>query len=167
MPLRRTVEFDKPKSMSRKIVILELTPNDGIISFDSSLDKKTYLFQDWDEPYHSRINIGDEFFIINRCLDVPGITMHGTVASEVHRYISPRSYSAPLRVVLTDYLDINPEKYRLLTVDVLQTAMPCISWDLGFPGWLVTGPYIKKLRKMWKEYLEMNDDFVQSESDDL
>ena len=55
--------------MSRKIVILELTPNHGIISFDRSLNKQTYLFHDWDEPYLSRILRGEEFFIINRCIN--------------------------------------------------------------------------------------------------
>ena len=153
--------------MSKRIIILELTQNEGIIRFDKDLNKYVYLFQDWEEPYRSNIRKGDEFFVVNRTLDIPGIMMYGTIGSEVHYYrrqISATSYIVFERVILEDFHSINPEKYPLLSIDFLQAAMPKMNWGLGMPGWRIQGPYIRKFRKMWKQYLAMNDDFIDNPS---
>ena len=143
-----------------KIRILELLKFEGFFTFRPSLNKHVYFVPVWDEPYRSNIKKGDECFIIDRTLDTPGIIAHGSIDSNVYRYQLPKSYYAADQVLLTDCLRINPDKYRLLSTDYLQTAMPEIGWGPHLSGWEVTGPYVKKLRRIWKEYLEMNDYFI-------
>lgn len=150
----------------RKIIILEEMPN--YISYVGHIVDKDgneiyfYRHFDWDEPYCNNVRKGDEFFLINRQdIDVPGIVMHGFFDSDEELtpvYWSERGVS---RVYLRDVQIVDPKKYRPLSISALQTAMPEINWGPGPSGWKVTGPYIKKLRTMWKEYLEMNDSFAE------
>ena len=140
--------------MSKKIIILELLEYETLILIDRQLNKHVYLLPDWEEPYRSNISKGDEFFIINRTLDTPGIMMYGTIATGVHLF---RNYGYD-RIVFEEYHDINPLKYRLLSPDVLQKSMPHFSWDIAFPGRSVPDIYADKLHQMWNEYLSMNDD---------
>jgi hypothetical protein len=58
----------------------------------------------------------------------------------------------------------DPKKYRPLSIDALQTAMPEFNWSPGHSGRRITGPYIRKIRRMWKQYLAMNDDFIVNQT---
>lgn len=148
----------------RNIIILEILPN-YISSVEHKVDKdgtETYFYRhfDWDKPYCNNVRKGDEFFLINReDVDEPGIYMHGYCDSDEKLtpvYWSERGVS---RVYLRDIQIVDSKKYRPLSISSLQSAMPELNWGPGSSGRRVTGPYIRKIRKMWKQYLEMNDDY--------
>lgn len=147
--------------MGKNIIILELYSDDGLVRFNHQVNQYEYIFHDWEEPYRSNVRKGDECFVINRTLDTPGIVMHGFIDSDVHYYHHPGSYLSMDRVFLTDLQDINPLKYRLISIELLQSAMPHINWGPGMPGWRITGPYIRIIRRMWKIYIIINGSFKE------
>ena len=150
--------------MSKNIILLEVLPN-YISSVEHQVDKdgnEVYLYRhlDWDMTYANRVRKGDEFFLINReDVDIPGIYMHGFFDSD--EQLTPILWSERglSRVYLKDVQIADPDKYRPLSIEALQTAMPEINWGPGPSGWKVTGPYVKILRRIWKEYVAMNDGF--------
>ena len=63
------------------------------------------------------------------------------------------------RVYLKDVQLADPDKYRPLSIEALQAAMPEFNWSPAPSGRSFDGPYIRILRRMWKKYLKMNDNF--------
>ena len=151
--------------MSKKIILLEILPN-YISSVEHQVDKEgneVYFYRhfDWDKTYANRVRKGDEFFLINReDVDIPGIYMHGFFDSD--EQLTPVLWSERglSRVYLKDVQIADPDKYRPLSIKALQAAMPEINWGPGPSGWRITGPYIRIIRRMWNEYLSMNDDLI-------
>ena len=148
----------------KKIIIIKLLPEK---SFCIKLKwgkeaSQNYLYThiDWDPDDWKEAQSGDEFFLIQYKDNSTGIIMHGKLHSDAKDY---GPFPGTRKGIYGTYLiadqHINEEKYRLLSTDTLQAAMPEINWGPGPSGWKVTGPYIKKLRRMWREYLEMNDNF--------
>ena len=150
--------------MSDRIIILESIPN-GVSYVAHKYDKTGrdvyyYRHLDWEEPWCNVAHEGDEFFLIGReGVDEPGIVMHGYFASEVT--VTPVSWAerGVFRVFLKEVQVIAPKRYRLLTTRALEAAMPPLEWNPGISGWVVPGQNIFKLRRMWREYLAMNDGF--------
>lgn len=66
------------------------------------------------------------------------------------------------KVYLRDIQKVDPKKYRPLSIDALQSAMPEFNLDPGPSGRKVTGPYIQKLCWMWKLYIIMNSSFKEN-----
>lgn len=147
----------------RNIIILEVLPN-----YKSSVEHQVnkdgseiyfYRHLDWDKPYCNNVHKGDEFFLMNReGVDEPGIYMHGFFDSD--EILTPVLWSerGVSKVYLRDVQLVDPRHYRPLSITSLQTAMPEFNWGPGPSGRRLTGPYIRKLRWLWKKYLEIIDD---------
>ena len=58
---------------------------------------------------------------------------------------------------------IHPLKSRLLSTEALAEAMPDFKWNGGHSGRVLPPEYSAKLKQMWKEYLEMNNNFKGQE----
>ena len=148
--------------MRKNVILLEILPNyiSSVVQRRDKDGNDIYYYRhfDWDKPYCNNVHKGDEFFLIDRNqVDEPGIYMHGFFDSDeilTPVYMSERGVS---KVNLRDVQLVDPKKYRPLCIDALQSAMPEFNWAPGPSGRRVTGPYIQKLRWMWKIYHEMND----------
>ena len=145
--------------MSKNVLILEVLPNyisSVVHQYKDGNDIYCYRHFDWDKSYFNNVHKGDEFFLIIReDVDVQGIYMHGYI-KQVPIFWVERGLS---RVYLKDVQIADSRKYRPLSIEALQAAMPEFNWEPGPSGRRITGPYIRKTRKMWKQYLAMNDDF--------
>lgn len=148
--------------MSKNVLILEVLPNylSSVVHEKDKAGNDIYYYRhfDWDKPYCNNVHKGDEFFLINReDVDIPGIYIHGFI-KQVPVFWVERGLS---RVYLKDVQIADPRKYRPLSIDALQTAMPEFNWGPSPSGRRITGPYISIIRRMWKQYLAMNDDFKE------
>ena len=88
--------------------------------------------------------------------------MHGYFDSDeilTPVYWSERGVS---KVYLRDIQIVNPKKYRPLSIYSLQNAMPEFNWSPGPFGRKVTDPFVIIIRKMWKKFLEMNEDLTDN-----
>ena len=150
--------------MSKNVLVLEVLPNyiSSVVHEEDKDGKDIYYYRhfDWDKPYCNNVRKGDEFFLLFReDVDVPGIYMHGFFDSG--EILTPVLWSerGVSKVYLRDIQIADSRKYRPLSIEALQTAMPELNWGPGPSGRRFTGPYIRKIRRMWKQYLAMNDDF--------
>ncbi len=145
-----------------KIIILKLLPDESYCFNIKMGDKSTqyygYMHADWDPEDWKEAKSGDEFFLLQYKDKSTGIIMHGTLHSDA-KHFGP--YPGTKKGLYGTYLipdqHINEDKYRLLSTVALKNSMPEFNWDSGHSGRKVTGSYIRIIRKMWKQYLEMND----------
>lgn len=153
------------RKMKNEIIILESVNYGSFLVMKSPQDKASegflYYTCSWDESNWTRnIYSGSEFFIIQReGIDIPGIIMHGFIDHEGIFIDQDRPSRGYHGVYIKDYQKIDPDKYRILSVDTLKAAMPEFTWDLATSGRILSGPYVRTLHKIWREYLKMNDLF--------
>ena len=144
--------------MSKNVLVLEVLPNyiSSVVHEKDKGGNDIYYYRhfDWDKPYCNNVYKGDEFFLINReDVDIPGIYMHGFI-KQVPVFWVERGLSI---VYLKDVQIADPRKYRPLSIDALQTAMPEFNWDPGPSGRIILDKYVDKLHNMWELYMEMNN----------
>ena len=145
-----------------KIIILKLLPDESYCFNINMGDKSTqyygYIHADWDPEDWKEAKSGDEFFLLQYKDNSSGIIMHGTLHSDAKHY---GPYPGTKNGIYGTYLipdqQIDEEKYRLLSTDVLKNAMPEFNWSPGPSGRKITGPNVRKMHKLWKQYLAMND----------
>ena len=107
---------------------------------------------------------GDEFYMI-KCGEAPtGVVMHGVFSSDAYQ---GEDWSGKGRE--TYYADMKPDamihplRCRLISTESLAEAMPDFKWNGGHSGRVLPPEYSAKLKQMWKEYLEMNNNFKGQE----
>lgn len=107
---------------------------------------------------------GDEFYMI-KCGEAPtGVVMHGMFTSDAYQGEdwSGKGRETYYADMLPDAM-IHPLKSRLLSTEALAEAMPDFKWNGGHSGRILTTEYAAKLKEMWQEYLEMNNNFEGQE----
>ena len=151
--------------MSKKIIILKLLPEESYC-IDMSWKKNTtqyygYIHGDWDPEDWKEAHSGDEFFLIQYKDNSTGIIMHGTLHSDAKHFgPCPGTENGVYGAYLISDLHIDENKYRLLTPDTLQAAMPAFQWKALHSGRPLPEIYADRLHQMWNEYLSMNDDLI-------
>ena len=120
----------------------------------------SYVHGDWDPEDWKDVHKGDEVFVILYEDNSTGILMHGQLYSDARLYGPfPGTRSGVSGTNIITDIVINSDKNRLLSPNVLSSVMPDFQWFDLHSGRALPDKYVPILHQMWKEYLEMNNDF--------
>ena len=149
-----------------RIVILEFRPEKGARNKGGHPVGRTLSLHgmnfEWVLYKWIDVKPGDEFFLLILEEGFSYVLLHGVFKSELTEKFCKSGRKRYIASLEADFLEC-PTKYRLLEVETLKTAMPDFNWYCP-SGNILPDKYVPKIRQMWKEYLEMNDDFIKPQS---
>lgn len=132
----------------------------------ASLDEVTNQFGDngfieisWSCGITKRIIVGDKIFLIKIGRKQPkGIMASGVVIASPYlkpHYSIPGKYATNIDVKI-DWI-INPEKNRLLELDLIKREFPNFGWTPQNSGIKIPEQYIEKLESIWALHKTSNN----------
>ena len=112
----------------------------------------------WSVWEHDKAHKGDRFFMVRCGKGKTGICMSGRFSSEPYL---DEDWSGKGREVY--YMDlradtvIDPDLLPVLSTEVLSKKIPSFDWNGGHSGRVLPAKEAKKLEKLWKKFLEQNE----------
>jgi len=114
------------------------------------------LKEDWSVASHKAIQVGDRAYIVRLGVEPKGLFASGTITSEPYRaFRKGRHY---FRVDITLDVLLNPEKERILTLDILKTGnLAAQTWAPQASGISIKPELLDELEGLWLNFLETKD----------
>jgi hypothetical protein len=120
------------------------------------LSAKGKVKEDWSAASHKAIKQGDRAFIVRLGLEPKGIFASGIIASDPYRAFRKGRHYYRVDIML-DVL-LNPDKERILTLDILKTGnLTKQTWTPQASGISIKPELIDELEGLWLDFLETKD----------
>ncbi|OKS84684.1 EVE domain-containing protein [Mucilaginibacter polytrichastri] len=114
------------------------------------------LKEDWSAASHKAIKLGDRAFIVRLGLEPKGIFASGTITSDP--YPAVRKGRHYYRVDITLDVLLNPDKERILTLDILKIGnLTKQTWTPQASGISIKPELVEELEGLWLDFLETKD----------
>ena len=130
-----------------------------IDDFQYFIENRDSEYFNWSVWEYDKAHCGDRFFMVRCGEGKTGICMSGKFISSPYK---DTDWSGQGRDVyyMDMYVDtaIHPDFMPILTTERLQAAIPDFDWTGGHSGRLIAASDAAKLEKMWKEFLNENDE---------
>jgi hypothetical protein len=106
----------------------------------------------WSVASYKAIQPGDRAYIIRLGLEPKGIFASGYIASEP--YVAFRKGRHYHRIAITIDIMLNPDKERILTMDILKTGnLAAQNWTPQASGISIRPELVDELEGVWQDFL--------------
>ena len=112
---------------------------------------------EWSIREHEQVKFGDTFYMVKVGSGQTGIVMEGTITSDPEEGDDRSGWGR--KICYCDCraeIMINPDTFKLLSIEKLQDNIPVFEWDGGDSGVILTPKFAAMLENMWNSYLREN-----------
>lgn len=127
-----------------------------VVDFEHAMEDffEDGFYYDWSIFDYEKVQVGDRFFMLKVGHGNTGIVMSGIIVSLPYRDEDWSGKGREVRYVrmIPDCM-VHPDKSRMVTIQMLDEALPGVNWNEGHSGVILDESQALKFDELWRNFL--------------